>query len=120
MSGGSRDYYDVLGVTREASSADIRRAFRSRARQFHPDSAAGGGDVARFQECSDAFAVLQDPARRAQYDVTPARRAQHGGSFTPSRADSVGQFVAGGSPRWSLSVRIVVSWPKPWRWLSWR
>jgi len=64
-----RDYYEVLGVTRDASEDDVRKAFRSEARKHHPDT--NNGDVkaeARFKEINEAYQVLQDPARRRIYD----------------------------------------------------
>ncbi len=63
-----RDYYETLGVKREASSDEIRRAYRNLAKQLHPDinKADGAGD--RFKEINEAYAVLSDPERRSTYD----------------------------------------------------
>jgi molecular chaperone DnaJ len=64
------DYYDILGVSTEASPAEIKAAFRSLAREHHPD--ATGGDPSseqRYKEISEAYAVLSDPQRRQQYDA---------------------------------------------------
>ena len=63
MSG--RDYYDLLGVSKTASDADIKKAFRKKAHQLHPDK---GGDKAKFQEINAAYQVLSDPQKKAQYD----------------------------------------------------
>lgn len=60
-----RDLYDVLGVPKDASDADIKRAYRNKARQFHPDQ---GGDEEAFKELTAAFEVLKNPAARANYD----------------------------------------------------
>jgi molecular chaperone DnaJ len=63
------DYYDVLGVGRDASENDLKRAYRQLAMQFHPDK--NPGDKAaeeRFKQISEAYAVLSDPDKRAQYD----------------------------------------------------
>lgn len=61
----SKDYYEVLGVPRTASSEDIKKAFRSKAHKLHPDK---GGDKAKFQEINQAYQVLGDKNKRAQYD----------------------------------------------------
>jgi molecular chaperone DnaJ len=60
-----RDYYDILGVSKGASEGDIKKAFRKKAHQLHPDK---GGDKAKFQEINEAYQVLGDPQKRAQYD----------------------------------------------------
>lgn len=66
---GKRDYYDVLGVARNASDADIKRAYRSLAVKFHPDKNPGDHTAEeKFKECAEAYAVLSDPQKRASYD----------------------------------------------------
>jgi DnaJ-class molecular chaperone len=61
-----QDPYIVLGVPRQASAAEIARAYRRAARASHPDSAAGSAE--RFRVISDAYDQLRDPRRRAMYD----------------------------------------------------
>ena len=63
-----RDYYEVLGVAREASDADLKRAFRELARRYHPDKNKDDGADERFREVQEAYAVLSDAQKRAQYD----------------------------------------------------
>jgi DnaJ-class molecular chaperone len=64
-----RDYYEVLGVPRNASEADIKKAYRKLARQHHPDRNAGDKEAgAKFKEVQDAYDVLGDTTKRAQYD----------------------------------------------------
>jgi curved DNA-binding protein CbpA len=63
-----RNYYQLLGVSPEASAEEIHRAYRKLARRYHPDVNAGGDADARFQALSDAYDVLHDPDQRARYD----------------------------------------------------
>lgn len=61
----AKDYYSILGVSKNASEADIKKAFRKQAHQHHPDK---GGDKAKFQEINEAYQVLGDSNKRSQYD----------------------------------------------------
>lgn len=63
-----RDYYDVLGIARGASQEEIKRAFRARARQYHPDVSKEADAEERFKEVNEAYAVLSDERKRATYD----------------------------------------------------
>ncbi|MHB9093226.1 MAG: molecular chaperone DnaJ [Eubacteriales bacterium] len=64
-----RDYYEVLGVEKNASEADLKKAFRKMARKYHPDVNQGNKDTeAKFKEINEAYEVLSDPQKRAQYD----------------------------------------------------
>jgi curved DNA-binding protein len=65
---GFRDYYDVLGVPRDASTDDIRAAYRRLARKYHPDVNKDEDAGERFAEASEAHEVLRDPEKRARYD----------------------------------------------------
>ncbi len=60
-----RNYYDVLGVKRDATDDDIKRAFRKLAAKYHPDA---GGDEAKFKEVSEAYTTLSDKQKRKEYD----------------------------------------------------
>ena len=64
-----RDYYDILGVPRGASDADIKRSFRKLAQQWHPDVSTAAGADERFKEINEAYQVLSDPQRRQAYDT---------------------------------------------------
>ncbi|MDO4872403.1 MAG: molecular chaperone DnaJ [bacterium] len=59
------DYYDVLGVKKDASADEIKKAFRRKAVEFHPDK---GGDEAKFKEVNEAYEVLKDKEKRQRYD----------------------------------------------------
>lgn len=68
MAATERDYYEVLGVDRGASEAEIKRAFRALARELHPDVSSTPDAERRFREVAEAFEVLSDPQRRSTYD----------------------------------------------------
>jgi molecular chaperone DnaJ len=79
-----KDYYKVLGVPKDAPAADIKKAYRKLARQYHPD--ANKGDAAaeeKFKEISEAYDVLSDEKRRKEYDEA---RSLFGGGFRPGGA----------------------------------
>jgi len=65
----SRDYYEVLGVARDADAKTIKDAFRQLARRYHPDISTEPGAEQRFKEIAEAYGVLSDPAKRASYDT---------------------------------------------------
>ena len=63
-----RDYYEVLGLDRQASQEQIKKAFRRLARQYHPDVSSSPDAEARFKEINEAYEVLSDNEKRAMYD----------------------------------------------------
>jgi curved DNA-binding protein CbpA len=80
----TRDFYELLGVSPEASPEAIHSAYRRLARRYHPDVNAGVGAGARFKEVSRAYEVLSDPEQRASYDrAAPARAVR-----PPARTDA--------------------------------
>ncbi len=68
MAVGYHDYYETLGVPRDAGSDDIRRAYRKLVRKYHPDVNKEADADGRFQEIAEAYDVLRDPEKRAAYD----------------------------------------------------
>src|ERR1035441_4096689 len=78
-----KDYYETLGVARGASEAEIKKAFRKLAREFHPDVAKNKKQAEeKFKEINEAYEVLSDPAKRKRYDELGANW-QSGADFRP-------------------------------------
>lgn len=63
-----RDYYEVLGVDKNADDATLKKAYRKLAKKYHPDANPGEDAAAKFKEASEAYAVLSDAEKRRQYD----------------------------------------------------
>ncbi len=82
MTVGYKDYYTTLGVKREASTEDIRKAYRKLARKHHPDLNKDKASEKRYLEINEAYEVLKDPEKRAKYDQLGARW-QEGESVNP-------------------------------------
>ena len=72
----SRGYYARLGVPETATAAEIKRAFRRRAKDVHPDHNTGADAKDAFQRLNEAYRLLSDPAARARYDAGPAVAVQ--------------------------------------------
>ncbi len=83
-----KDFYKILGVAKDASDADIKKAYRKLARQHHPDTNAGdAASEKKFKDISEAYSVLSDPDERQQYD---AIRAMGGARFAPGGTGAAG------------------------------
>ena len=63
-----RDYYEVLGVSKQASADEIKRAYRKKAKQYHPDINKEPGAEEKFKEVQEAYDVLSDDNKKAAYD----------------------------------------------------
>lgn len=84
-----KDFYAVLGVSKDVSDADLKKTYRKLARQHHPDSNAGDAQAeARFKEISEAYSVLSDAGMRAEYDQMRAMGS--GARFTAGGAGAQG------------------------------
>ncbi len=101
-----KDYYGVLGVPKNASAAEIKKAYRKLAQQFHPDANPGNAEAEdRFKEISAAYDVLGDAEKRATYDrvremgAPAASAASVPAASAASRARGGSQAVAAPAPR---------------------
>lgn len=69
MAENKRDYYEVLGVSKDADEDTLKKAYRKLAKKYHPDANPGDKEAeAKFKEASEAYSVLSDPQKRQQYD----------------------------------------------------
>jgi molecular chaperone DnaJ len=75
----SKDYYEILGVPKGAPDDEIKKAYRKKAHELHPDKA--GGDEAKFKEINEAYQVLSNKEKRAKYDQFGSNFEQMGGGF---------------------------------------
>ncbi|MEN8584052.1 DnaJ C-terminal domain-containing protein [Burkholderia sp. RS01] len=104
-----KDFYKILGVAKDASDADIKKAYRQLARQYHPDTNSGEAAAEKkFKDISEAYSVLSDPDERQQYDAIRAmgggaRFAPHGAGSTANGGfeDLFGGLFTGGGGRHS-------------------
>ncbi|MCP9260238.1 Chaperone protein DnaJ [Dirofilaria immitis] len=78
----AKDYYDVLGVKRDASTAQIKKAFRNLALKYHPDRNSEPGAQEKFREIAEAYEVLADEQKRQEYDMGGwSQQQQHAQNF---------------------------------------
>ena len=84
-----KDYYETLGVSKDASDEEIKRSFRKLAKQYHPDVNKEPGAEAKFKEIGEAYAILSDPQKRKTYDQFGSAAFENGGA-------GAGGFGAGG------------------------
>src|SRR6185295_1298845 len=85
----AKDYYEILGVSKSSSADEIKRAFRKKAHEHHPDK--GNGNAEKFKEVNEAYQVLSDSQKRQQYD-------QYGQTFDQAARSGGGGFGAQGNP----------------------
>lgn len=94
-----RDYYDVLGVSRSASAAELKKAYRSLAMKHHPDKNQGNSEAEKkFKELNEAYEALSDPDKRAAYDHMGHAAFEQGGAPRPNAS---GGFQYSGSSGFS-------------------
>ena len=91
-----KDYYSIMGVDRDASQDEIKRAYRKLARKYHPDVSSEPDAEDRFQEVQEAYEVLKDPEKRAAYDQLGANWREGQGFQPPPGWDEGFEFSGGG------------------------
>jgi curved DNA-binding protein len=98
-----KDYYAILGVPKTASQADIKKAYRTLARELHPDTNTDPAAEKRFKDANEAHAVLADPEKRKQYDELGAnwQAYQQAGFGSGGATDWAGFGGAPGGTRWT-------------------
>jgi molecular chaperone DnaJ len=100
-----KDYYELLGVKKTASEADIKKAYRELAKKYHPDKNKGNKEAEnKFKEISEAYAVLSDKEKREQYDRL-GREAFGPGGANPFAGFDFSEFMGGGGPRGRRTTR---------------
>jgi curved DNA-binding protein len=90
-----KDYYEILGVPREATQDEVKHAYRKLARKYHPDVSKDTDAEARFKELGEAYAVLKDPEKRAAYDQMGSQWTA-GQDFQPPPGWDAGFEFSGG------------------------
>src|SRR2546421_7553978 len=102
MSTAKRDYYEVLGVAKTATEDEIKRAFRQKARQLHPDVNKAPDAETQFKEVSEAYEILIDADKRAAYDrFGHAAVSGAGGAYDPFGGSGFGRSSAPFAPFFS-------------------
>ncbi|MCR4991233.1 MAG: molecular chaperone DnaJ [Lachnospiraceae bacterium] len=113
MAETKRDYYEVLGVSKSADDAELKKAYRALAKKYHPDMNPGDKEAEKkFKEASEAYAILSDPEKRKQYDQFGHAAFEGGGGgagfggfdfssadFSDIFGDIFGDFFGGGRSR---------------------
>jgi curved DNA-binding protein len=116
-----KDYYGILGLSKEASDDEIKRAYRKLARQYHPDINKQAGAEEKFKEVNEAYEVLKDPDKRAKYNAYGNDWDKRGGTWNreegaQSRRQRAGTgFYYGGSQDFSDFFEFLFGFASPYQ-----
>jgi molecular chaperone DnaJ len=91
-----KDYYEILGVKKDATAEEIKKAYRKLALKYHPDKGGGKEEEAKFKEINEAYQVLSDPKKRATFDQFGSAGFQPGGGGGWGQYGQGGGFSSGG------------------------
>ena len=100
------DYYSILGVNKNASENELRKAYKKKSMQHHPDR---GGDEEEFKKINEAYSTLKDPAKRQEYDNPQPQfnfNTSNMGGFEDIFAQMFGQHMHGGRPKHQGNLHI--------------
>lgn len=102
MAETKRDYYEVLGVPKDADEAALKKAYRVLAKKYHPDANPGDKEAeAKFKEASEAYSVLSDPEKRRKYDQFGHAALRAAQAEPAATAASIST-----EPTWEISLEI--------------
>ena len=79
----AKDYYSILGIDRNASDQDIKSAFRTLSKKYHPDLNKDPNAEQKFKEINEAYQVLSDPEKKQKYDMFGTVDGDGGADFSP-------------------------------------
>ena len=132
-----KDYYQIMGLARDATEDEIKRAYRKLARKYHPDVSKEPQAEERFKELGEAYEVLKDPEKRAAYDKLGANWKSgqefrpppdwdsgfefRGGEFRPGESAAFSDFhVTGANPAGNASLTDAAFVANRFRVVMWR
>lgn len=98
------DYYSILGVNKNASDKDIRKAYKTKSMQHHPDR---GGDEEKFKEVNEAYSTLKDPQKRAEYDNPQTQFQFNTGNMHPGFEDIFAQTFR--RPNRTITIQVDIT-----------
>lgn len=109
MAESKRDYYEVLGVPKDADEDALKKAYRKLAKKYHPDANPGDKEAeAKFKEASEAYSVLSDPQKRQQYDQFGHAAFEQGGAGQAALGAASAALILAGIWVISSAISLVI------------